>query len=135
MADNAVKIKINFVKRDFLVWLLLCTALLGSGCAAPQNRELYYWGEYEQLIQDSYLEPGSIDTVSWIEKLNTDIQQAAANGRRIPPGLYAQLGYLYASEGNVSLSNEAFGKEMELYPESKIWIEGMLKRATQSKEK
>ncbi len=119
--------KIN--KRNTL--LLLCI-FLAAGCAT--KKEIYYWGEYEKLIHDAYIKPGSADPATQIEKLKADIQKSEAKGKRVAPGIYAHLGYLYALEGKDSQSKAAFNQEQTLYPESKVFIEGMLNRAMQHKE-
>jgi len=113
--------------------LALVSMVVTAGCAT--NKDLYYWGEYEQLIQNAYIKPGSADTGTQIEKLTADIQKAAATGKRVPPGIYAHLGFLYAMEGKDSQSKAAFKQEEDLYPESRTLIEGMMNRARQSQEK
>ena len=112
--------------------LLLCIFLV-AGCAT--KKEIYYWGEYEQLIHDAYINPGSADPATQIEKLNADIQKSEAKGKRVAPGIYSHLGYLYALEGKDSQSKAAFSQEQTLYPESNAFIEGMLNRAMQNEEK
>jgi hypothetical protein len=107
--------------------------VLMTGCAT--NKNIYYWGDYEQLIHDAYMKPGSADTATQIEKLTADIDKAAATGKRVPPGIYAHLGFLYAMEGKDSQSKAAFKQEEDLYPESIPLIEGMMKRAGQKEEK
>ncbi len=104
--------------------LPLLSILLLTGCATTQ--ELYYWGEYEQLILDSYINPGSADPATQIEKINTDIQKAEAMGKRVAPGIYAHLGFLYAVEGKDSQSKAAFKQEQTLYPESNIFIDELV---------
>ena len=113
--------------------LALMSMVLMAGCAT--NKDIYYWGEYEQLIHDAYMKPGSADTATQIEKLTADIQKAAATGKKVPPGIYAHLGFLYAIEGKDSQSKAAFKQEQTLYPESSTLIEGMMKRARQNEEK
>lgn len=111
--------------------LPLLSIFLMAGCAT--NKEIYYWGEYEQLIHDAYIKPGSADPATQIEKLNADIQKSEAMGKRVAPGIYAHLGFLYAVEGKDSQSKAAFKQEQTLYPESNVFIEGMLNRARQNK--
>ncbi len=113
--------------------LAIITMILMAGCAT--NKDIYYWGEYEQLIHDAYMKPGSADTATQIEKLTADIQKAAATGKKVPPGIYAHLGFLYAMEGKDLQSKAAFKQEQTLYPESNTLIEGMMKRARQNEEK
>jgi hypothetical protein len=101
--------------------------ILVSACAT--KKEIYHWGEYESLIQSSYLEPGTADAALQIQKITADIEKAKGFGKKIPPGIYAHLGYMYAIEGNVTKSNEAFLMEKDLFPESALFIDGMLERA------
>ena len=110
----------------------LLGVLLIAGCAT--NQEMYYWGEYEQLIQDTYIKPGSADPQTQIEKLEADIQKTEALGKKSPPGIHAHLGFLYAIQGKDSQSKAAFMEERSLYPESRIFIDGMLACAKQNEE-
>jgi hypothetical protein len=107
---------------------LLILAALASGCATPPG-DHYYWGNYQPLILAMYVEPGSVDPFTQIEKLTEDLQQAEANGQAAPPGLYAHLGMMYALNGDVALAEDAFRQERELFPESAVFIDGMMARA------
>ncbi len=107
----------------------MSVALLG-GCTT--NKDLYYWGEYENIVRQSYIEPGSVDARTQIEKLNADLQQAEANGKKVAPGIYAHLGMLYAEQGKREQSKEALLQEKVLFPEASVLIDGMLKRANKN---
>jgi len=99
-----------------------------TGCMQPKPN-IYYWGNYEQLVHDMYLKPGSADAPTQIEKLSSDLQNAESRGLKIHPGLYAQLGFMYALEGRMVEMESAFNQEKSLFPESTIFIDGLLKRA------
>jgi len=114
--------------RNKSLGLCLIATLMLSGCATP-NKEMYYWGDYEQIIHDSYITPGSPDTLTQIQKINTDIQQAENKGKKVPPGIYAHLAYLYALQGNNAKSKAAFLEEKTLFPEASVLIDGMMQRA------
>ncbi|WP_258872662.1 DUF4810 domain-containing protein [Thalassotalea euphylliae] len=112
---------------------LLTATLLGSlltGCATTKTQ--YYWGEYEQLIYQTYHTPGEATPIVQIEKLEADISKAAEAGMPIPPGLYAHLGLMYASNGNKSMALASLQKEKELYPESATFIDGLIKRSSEN---
>jgi len=102
--------------------------LLLSGCQSTKNT--YYWGHYEDLIYKSYVTPDEATASVQIEKLNQDIDRAKAKGKQVPPGLYAHLGVIYASQGNNDLALVAFNHEKSLFPESAILINGMIERST-----
>ena len=114
---------LDSVKRIGLVLLIIS----GTGCATANHKQLYYWGEYQNLLYDMYVTPGKADPLQQIDKLNQIIEKNAARGLRTPPGIYAHLGYMYAATGEQGLSISAFNREIDLYPESKHLIQGMLK--------
>ena len=108
-------------------------SLFLAGCATNRTT-LYYWGEYETLLHDMYLKPGTADANTQVQKLTTDIQKAETNGKAVPPGVYAHLGFMYALLGNLELSKDAFNEEKARFPEAAIFIDGMMKRAMKNKE-
>lgn len=98
-----------------------------SGCESTPHK--YHWGHYENLIYKSYVAPDEATADIQIEKLNEDIDVAKAKGKHVPPGLYAHLGVIYASQGNNALALAAFNHEKSLFPESVTLIDGMIKRS------
>ena len=106
----------------------ILSALVLSSCVAPKQNT-YYWGEYESIIYKMYAEAGSVEADIQIEKLNTDIAEANTYGKKIPPGIYAHLGFMYASIGSSDLAIDAFTQEKALFPESTKFIDGMINRA------
>lgn len=120
------------MNKPFLVLASVVLVLLG-GCASGP-KELYYWGHYEQILYDIYVEPGQADTETQILKLTEDIQRAEAKGLSVAPGIYAHIGVLYANKGELSSAMEAFAREQELFPESKNFISGMISRAGLDKQ-
>jgi len=110
--------------------LLIGVVSLGFVAAcAPTHKDMYYWGEYEHLLHDMYINPGKAAPDVQIEKLTADIKQAKDNGKSTPPGVYAHLGFAYASQGDLVKAKSAFTKEKKLFPESASFIDGLMKRA------
>ena len=109
--------------------IIICLCFI-SGCAASSSKEIYYWGEYEQLIHDMYINPGQADAVMQVEKLTADIQKAESTGKQVPPGLYAHLAFMYAEQGKSEQAEAALLEEQKLYPESRIFIQGLIERAS-----
>ncbi len=114
-------------------FLLLILAALASGCVTPP-KDHYYWGNYQTLILAVYVEPGAVDSFTQIEKMTEDLQQAEGNGQAPPPGLYAHLGMMYAINGDLSLAEDAFQQERDLFPEAAVFIDGMMARALSRNE-
>ena len=45
---------------------------------------------------------------------------------RVPPGVYAELGYIYLNENNISKSKQYIELEIKTYPESKYFMNQIL---------
>ncbi len=112
-----------------LFGLLISTVLSGCGFV---NKDIYYWGEYENIVYQSYVAPGEMDVQTQIEQLNTDLQKTEAAGKKIAPGIYAHLGMLYAKQGKHTQSRAALLQEKTLFPEAGVLIDGMLSRAAKN---
>lgn len=106
-------------------WVALVGLVL-TGCASPKST--FYWGDYEELVYEMYMEPGNADSTTQIAKLTADIEKAEAEHAVIAPGVHAHLGYMYALEGNVAAAKSEFTIEKTLFPESATLIDGMLQR-------
>ncbi len=110
------------------VKILICTAILFlTGCATSETQ--YYWGNYENLVYQTYNSPGEVPPSIQIEKLNLDIEKATAAGKPIPPGIYAHLGLMDAANGEKDLAMAALAKEKELFPDSTRFIDGLIQRS------
>lgn len=110
--------------------VILCatSVLMLSGCLATK-KNTYHWGDYESLIYKMYADTENATTDIQIERLERDIKETQKRGRKTPPGVYAHLGFIYASTGNSELAIEAFNQEKNLFPESVKFIDGMMDRA------
>ena len=75
-----------------------------------------------------YLKPGEADPATQVDLLVQDIERAQASDQRVPPGVHAHLGYLYFNQGKLDLSREEFMIEKRLFPESTVFIDGILER-------
>ena len=98
-----------------------------SGCVTP-DPPLYRWGEYENLIYAGYKNPGSSDPVTDANILAEDMARTEAEGMQVPPGVRVHLGYLYFAQGRDSEARALFEQERKVFPESQVFIDGLLSR-------
>jgi hypothetical protein len=105
----------------------ISAALLAAGCA-QQKPQIYRWGVYEELVYEMYAKPGSADPDTQVVKLSEDVTRTEAEGQRVPPGVHAHLGYMYYLSGKTEPAYREFSTESELFPESTVFIDGMLQR-------
>lgn len=105
---------------------LLSLCLL-TGCVTPEP-PLYRWGDYEDLIYSGYKNPGSSDPVTDGDILAADMARTEAEGKQVPPGVRVHLGYLYFSQGRNSEARALFNEEAQAFPESRVFVDGLLAR-------
>lgn len=98
-------------------------ALLLAGCAVKTG--LYDWGGYDGLLYQSYKEPAT--AAANMHKLEAHIRQLEQRQQKVPPGLYADLGTMYLQAGDKEKAQANFMKERELWPESRVLMDALLK--------
>jgi hypothetical protein len=101
---------------------LLVVVMLLASCAKP----LYNWDTYNQ---DSYNHLKKSDDKSQDKLLKTyEKMIAKPKGTRgvPPPGVYADYGFFLISLDRMEKGEAMLEKEIELYPESKVFIDLVL---------
>jgi len=111
--------------RLLLAPLLLAFAL--AACAGPSS--YYHWGSYNETLYAHYHAPQQRE--AWIEGLKTTILEAEQQNARMPPGIYAEYGYALFEEGDAQNAVVYFKKERDLWPESRFFMEKMIRNAEQ----
>jgi hypothetical protein len=99
-----------------------------SGCSS-QPKPLYIYGDYS----DSYYNFKKNVSQESALKLQKSIEYAIANSelsrsKRVAPGMYANLGYLYLKKGDTDKAIENFKKEKITYPESTHFMDRMIQK-------
>ena len=111
-------------------WAAACgAALVLTGCANNSSR--YVWGGYDSTVYSVTAglgNDGTEDVETLIQLAERDLERATVSEKLIPPGLHAHLGLLYSLRGDLSLAVAAFEAEMDLYPESRTFLTGVIER-------
>lgn len=94
-----------------------------TSCAVPTT---YRWGIYEDHVYADYATPGARSPQEAADMLEADIGITIDRGERVPPGVYAHLGYLYYLTGNTDTAVNLFEKEKAEFPESTVFIDTLL---------
>ena len=106
----------------------MIAAALCSLTACRQNSRYYNWGTYEQSVAELTQSDASVDVDAHIVTFSQLIERTRQEGGRIPPGLHAHLGLLYSMRGQLDFAQAAFESEQELYPESAVFLSGVIER-------
>lgn len=91
-----------------------------AGCATP----LYDWGGYDVGLQTTQKDP--TQAVAMREQLQAHVSQVEASGRRVAPGLYADLGTMYLEANDRARAIEYYEKERAAWPESRTLMTAMI---------
>ncbi len=111
-------------KKYFLFYGIILIML--TGC----QQHMYIWGDYEKIIHSNYKNPESVNTLSEIDHIeNNIILEANMQQKKVPPGIYSHLAVLYMKVGKTDKALESFSKEKQLFPESEVFVNGMMRRA------
>jgi hypothetical protein len=101
-------------------------ALLLAGCVT--NHQRYGWGTYDPSLYAYYKDPTK--EAAFAESLTAIISTADSNHAQVPPGIYAEYGYLQLQEGKNSAAVELFKQEEAHWPESRVFMDRMIKVAS-----
>ena len=99
------------------------------GCATSK----YHWGKYEDSLYKHYKNPA--DQEKYAAALDSIIKDGEQSGA-VPPGIYAEYGYVLYSIGRNADSISYFEKEKKAWPESTLLMDKMIasaKKATADK--
>lgn len=104
-------------------FLLIFTLLIG-GCSTVSDAG-YYWGNYPYTYLETIRSPSEESSSKHITELMKIIDYSIEKDLKPAPGIYAELAF-WLSKPEDSDANEVksfFAKEMQLYPESRPFIE------------
>lgn len=97
-------------------------------CACESTKTLYHWGRYEESVYKLLENPDGTNVPEEIRSLSGEVERDLAEGRRAAPGVHAYLGYLYYISGNPDSAKMEFEAEKAAYPESTVFIDGVIRR-------
>jgi len=101
--------------------ICLLSGLLIGGCV-PSKDTTFYWGDYSQTLYDFTKDPTEETLAAHKEQLLLIIKESPNRGKRVPPGVYAEYGYILLKEGKEKEGLGYLNMEMGIYPEALIFI-------------
>lgn len=103
-------------------------ALASCGSTAEAPKPLYSWGNYEDVTYQYKKKNTDQQRTKLLEEYSRLIANQTASRGTVPPGLYAEYGYLLYQGGDRDKGIEYLNKEIALYPESEAYISRILKQ-------
>lgn len=106
------------MKKQFLYVACIC---LLSACAPQQ---MYYWGDYNKAVYDHQKEQTESSKRVLMNTFEKIISKSSKKGTRkmVPPGIYADYGFLLLQDGQLKKGMRMLEKEKDLYPESEKMV-------------
>ena len=109
--------------------LLGAVAALSAGCVAPPT-PLYNYADYSNTYYQSAKTPSEETLLNLQKSMEKAIaEKDKSRSGRVPPGMYANLGYLYLKGGQTQKAIELFNQEKITYPESAHFMDRVIKKA------
>jgi hypothetical protein len=123
------------MRRVLKISSFVAGVALLSGCA-QHNQALYNYEDYS----DNYYASKKNMTPDSSLALQQSIEKAIENAddstsKRVPPGMYANLGYIYLKSGKSKEAIDNFVKEKTLYPESAHFMDRMIHKIEEMEAK
>lgn len=102
----------------------ISVATVISGCATG----LYQWGDYEDSLHRRYTDPSAAGQERAFAMIQETIQDLERKAQQVPPGLYADFGYLLYRQNRLQEAIAYFRKEASTYPEATLLMESVISR-------
>ncbi len=109
----------------FRVGLAMAVVVTLGACAATTQK--YNWEKYDPALYGYYKSPAKLAELN--QALEAIIKSADINKARVPPGIYAEYGYLQLQAGKSAEAVTMFEEEETHWPESKVFMDRMIKVA------
>lgn len=115
-------------QKSFLkTFVVVFVGLFLASCGVQQN---YAWNGYSGHLLSYYKNPD--ETQKFADKMNVSIQKAEAKNM-VPPGMYAEYGYLLLKMNDDEAAAVYFLKEKEKWPESAFLMDKVILKLSGSK--
>ena len=112
-----------------LVQLIILSALaaLSVGCVQT-GKPMYNWCDYSDSLYSCKKNEGPETLAKHQAVLERIITESNERSMRVPPGVCAELGYVYAAQNRNKEAIRLFQQEKQTYPESALLMDRLVSR-------
>lgn len=107
------------------LFILLIPVILLASCTS--TKPLYSWSKYDISSYNYLKNNDEKSSQELIKNYEAIIAKQKESRRVVPPGIYADYGFILLQTGKTEEGNAMLEKEIALYPESKIFIDRIIK--------
>ena len=109
------------------VFFTVLCCLVSAGCAP---KKMYYFGNYSNTLYSFEKNQNDESLLKHKQELETIITESESKALPVPPGIYAELGYINLKSNNSKEAIRLFQAESQLYPESRLLMDRLIQSAT-----
>lgn len=109
--------------------LATCVIVAGTGCTAQKKPLL---ASYSESLYACRKNPTQEMHEKHRQTLEGVVHEAGERHEAVPPGVYAELGYIHLKAGNNEEAKKYFKAESDLYPEAKVFTKRLADMAEDS---
>jgi hypothetical protein len=120
------------MKRYAFLAIGLAAMIFSAGCA-PKPK-MYDFGKYSQTLHSYEKNKTEKTLLNHKQELEKIVARSEKNNLPVPPGIYAELGYLNLKANKSEEAIKLFQTEAKLYPESEHLMNRLIQNA-KAKEK
>lgn len=99
-----------------------------TGCVT-QPKPMYEYGTYSESFYALKKDAGAEAEVEWKVALEEIISKSNTQLLRVPPGVYANLGYIHLKANDTQKAISYFEEEKKIYPESSKFMDNLISKS------
>jgi hypothetical protein len=115
------------MKKLLSLAVLAFVAFTVTSCVST-TPPLYSWYGYEDAVYTNYKKPTEKSQAKVLEQYRYVIEKQKGSRGVVPPGLYAEYGFLLYKTGKKEEGLGYMKQEIALYPESEVYISRIIKQ-------
>lgn len=121
--------KNNLINRVKVIsaFVILGTFLL-TGCSTT-NSSLYHYNDYAEKYYALKKEGDPASLLEWQKTMESIVVTSKNNGKQVPPGIYANLGYIKLRTNDLGSAVALFKSEKEAYPQATVFMDRLIQKA------
>ena len=118
------------MKKGLILFVIFWAIFSITGCA---SQKMYYFGRYSSTLYSLEKNQNEESLIKHKQELERIVSESEVKNLPVPPGIYAELGYINLKNNNPKEAVRLFQTESQLYPESKHLMDRLIQNS-QAKE-
>ncbi|MEG1543924.1 MAG: DUF4810 domain-containing protein [Tannerellaceae bacterium] len=114
-----------------ILWGLTSCSMMTMTTTPTQTAPLYSWNDYTESSYQYYKKQTPEATERLMKTYGAMIKKQNGSRKALAPGIYAEYGYFLIQHGKKDEGVAMLKKEKEIYPESSIFMDKLIKKFEQ----